>query len=63
MPVLVFIKEENMTIKCETLRAKDGHRSGAEEQRRRQTSGQPVLRDSMPPLCGEKNGCLTGRKI
>ena len=25
MPVLVLVKEENMTIKCETLRAKDGH--------------------------------------
>lgn len=44
MPVLVLVKEENMTIKCETLRAKDWSPGpGAEERERRQTSGQPVL--------------------
>ena len=62
MPVLVLVKEENMTIKCETLRAKDGHPVPV---LRREASDiwAACTRDGMPPLCGERNGCLTGRKI
>ena len=52
-----------MTIKCETLRAKDGHRSGAEEQRGVRHLGSLYSGRYAAFVWGKRNGCLTGRKI